>query len=124
MAATLLGAVGKWGIESDESTNGIIIKGIETTEKSKNAPIMNRVGERVGESNYDYSMEISIKGELTALTPFAQKLSNELVMANALTAPSLSTTGGKVYIREVQRSKENEGWQAVTVSAEMMPYFA
>lgn len=124
MAAKLLGDVGIWAIASDEVSKGMIIEKIDDTSKKKTKDLLNHRGERIGRSDYDESMEISLSAKLTALTPFSQKLSGDLVMNNAILATHLTGTGGRTLIDEVKRSRSQEDWVGVDVDAELLPYYA
>jgi hypothetical protein len=124
MPATLLGTTGTHGIASDESANGLIIESISETSKKQSNFIKDKSGQRVGRADYDESIEIVVKGELTSATPFAQKLSAQLVLANAISAAHLqAATAGKTYIDEVQRERGREDWAGITVNAELLPFF-
>ena len=122
MAATLVGTVGVHGIAADET--GMVINGLDDTSKMQSNFLKNKVGERVGVADYDESIEITIKGALTSLTPWSQKLSAVLTIANTISAAHLNAaTAGKTLVREVQRTRANEDWQGISVTAEMLPYF-
>jgi hypothetical protein len=120
---TLLGTVGIHGIAADES--GMVIESFEATTKKQSNFLKNRLGNRVGRADYDYSIEISYKGQITATAPYSQRVSAELTLANTLSVVHLpSGTGtGKTYIDEVQLSRGREDWQSVSVQAEMLPCF-
>ena len=120
---TFNGTPGDWGIDADETENGLIIESINDDQKSQKKYTKNRVGNRVGRVDYDESMEINFKALLTPTTPFVQKLAAALTLANALTADSLNVSGGDVLIDDVNRTREGEGWKGITVKAEMLPYF-
>lgn len=122
MPATLIGTVGIHGIAADET--GLIIKSLDDTSKKQSNFMKNRVGERVGRADYDESMEIEIKGCLTAVTPWSQKLSAVLTIVNTISAGFLNATGpGKTLIDEVKRTRKDEDWNEISVSAEMLPFF-
>lgn len=122
MPATLIGTVGIHGIAADET--GMIIKSLDDTSKNQKNWMKNRVGERVGRADYDESIEIEIKGCLTAATPWTQKLSAILTITNTIAANHLvSVLTGKTLIDEVKRSRKDEDWNEISVSAEMLPFF-
>lgn len=122
MPATLIGTVGIHGIAADET--GLIIKTLDDTSKKKSNFMTNRVGERVGRADYDESLEIEIKGCLTAVSPWTQKLSAVLVMTNTIAGNFLqSSLAGKTLIDEVKRTRKDEDWNEISVSAEMLPFF-
>lgn len=123
MPATPLGTVGVHGIDEDET--GMVIESIEDTTKKKSNFLLDKVGCRVGRADYDHSVEITIKGQFTASTPWAQKVSAEITLANTISAAHLpSGLGtGMTLIDEVQRSRGREDWQGLTVAAEMLPAF-
>jgi hypothetical protein len=123
MPATLLGEVGSWGIASDELDNGIIVESIDETSKNQKNWLRDKVGQRTGRADYDESVEIVIKGKVTAATPFSQKLSDDLVLSNLITSTHLqAAAGGRTLIDEVQKGAENEGWKGITVNAELLPF--
>jgi hypothetical protein len=122
MPATLLGTVGVHGIAADET--GMIIKSLDDTSKNQKNWMKNRVGERVGRADFDESIEIEIKGCITAATPWTQKLSAIITLANTISAAHLqSVLTGKTYVDEVKRSRKDEDWNEISVSAEMLPFF-
>lgn len=122
MPATLIGTVGIHGIAADEA--GMIIKSLDDTSKKKTNYMKSRVGERVGRADYDESIEIEIKGCITASSPFAQKLSAVLTITNTISAGFLNTIlSGKTLIDEVKRTRKDEDWNEISVSAEMLPFF-
>lgn len=122
MPATLIGTVGIHGIAADET--GLIIKSLDDTSKNQKNWMKNRVGERVGRADYDESMEIEIKGCITAASPWAQKLSAVLTITNTISAGFLNTVlPGKTLIDEVKRTRKDEDWTEISVSAEMLPFF-
>lgn len=122
MSATLLGTVGVWGIASAEA--GMIIESIDDTSKSQKNYVKDKTGSRIGRSDYDESMEITLKGKITSVTPWAQKIGAELAMTNAITSGHLqAATAGMTLIDEVQRTRGIEDWVGITVSAEMLPFF-
>lgn len=122
MPATLIGTVGIHGIAADET--GMIINKLEDTSKNQKNYMKNRVGERVGRSDFDESIEIEIGGCITAVSPWTQKLSAVLTLANSIAANHLvSVLTGKTMIDEVKRSRKNDDWNEISVSAEMLPFF-
>lgn len=123
IALTLLGTVGIFGIGADES--GMIVESIDDTSKKKTKDVLSRQGNRIGRSDYDYSIDISIKGKIAATSGWAQKISAELTIANAISAAHLptDTPAGKTYIDEVKRSRAVEDWIGLDISAEMLPFF-
>ena len=127
MSATLvqlLGTTGIHGIAEDET--GLIIRSIKEKSRKQSNFLKNRVGNRVGRADYDHSIEVTIEGELTATTGFAQAVSTELTIANALTTdflPDGQASSGMTLIDDVERSSEREGWVGISVSAELLPCF-
>ena len=122
MPATLIGTVGVHGIATAET--GMIVTKIDDTSKCQKNWMKNNVGERVGRADYDESMEIQIEGQLTAATPWSQKLSAVLTLANTIAASHLtSILTGKTLIDEVKRTRASEAWMGISVSAEMLPFF-
>lgn len=122
MPATLIGTVGVHGIAADET--GLIIKSLDDTSKNQKNWMKNRVGERVGRADFDESIEIEIKGSITAASPWSQKLSAVLTLANTIAATHLnSILTGKTLIDEVKRSRKDEDWNEMAISAEMLPFF-
>ncbi len=126
MSATLvalIGTVGIHGISADET--GMIIRSLKDTTKKKTNDQKNRVGNRVGRADYDHSIEIALEGEVTATSGWSQKVSAELAMTNAISAAHLPTGAGtgQTLIDQVERSREREGWQDISVQAEMLPCF-
>jgi len=124
MAATLIGTVGSWGIGSAETTLGIIIEGIDETTKNEKSYIKDKIGQRIGRSEYDESIEVKMKGKMTSSSPFSTKLGANIVLANAITADSLvSNNAGRTLVDEVKRTAENEGWKGVEVDVSFLPFF-
>lgn len=122
MAATLIGTVGVHGISTDET--GMIIEKLDDVSKVQKNYMKSKIGERVGRADYDESMELNIEGKLTASTPWSQKLSAVLTIANTIAATHLNAaTAGKTLIDEVKRTRANEDWMGIAVSAEMLPFF-
>ena len=122
MAATLIGTVGVHGITTDEV--GMIIEKLDDTSKNQKSWMKDKIGQRVGRADFDESIEISIEGKLTATTPWSQKLSAVLTIANTIGAGFLNAaTAGKTLIDEVKRTRSNSDWQGISVSAEMLPFF-
>lgn len=122
MPATLIGLVGIHGIAADET--GLIIKSLDDDSKNKKNWMKNRIGERTGRADYDESVEIEIKGSITATSPWAQKLSGVLVMSNTIAAGYLNAvTTGKTLIDGIKRSRKDEEWNDIAISAEMLPFF-
>ncbi len=122
MPATLIGTVGIHGIAADET--GLIIETLDDTSKKESTYIKNRVGERVGRCDFDESIEIEMKGKITASSGWSQKLSAVLTLANTISSGFLQTTlTGKTLIDEVKRSRKNDDWNEISVSAMMLPFF-
>lgn len=122
MAATLVGTVGIHGIDDDET--GMIINALDDTSKMQTNWLKDKIGERIGCADYDESMEITIKGAITATSGWSQKLSAEISMTNTIAATHLNaSSAGQTLIREVQRNRTNEGWQEISATAEMLPFF-
>jgi hypothetical protein len=122
MPATLIGTVGIHGIAADET--GMVIQSLDDDSRMETNYLKNRIGERVGRSDYDESIEIEIKGKITAATPWTQKLSSVLTMTNTIAANHLvSVLTGKTLINNVKRSRVNDDWNEISVSAEMLPFF-
>lgn len=122
MAATLVGTVGIHGIDDDET--GMIVNALDDTSKMQTNWMKDKSGERVGCADYDESMEMTIKGSITATSGWSQKLSAEISMTNTIAATHLNASStGQTLIREVQRTRTNEGWQEISVTAEMLPFF-
>lgn len=122
MAATLIGTVGIHGIAADET--GMIIKSLDDTSKNKKNWLRSRVGERQGRADYDESIEIEMKGVISSSSGWSQKLSAVLTITNTISAGHLnSVLTGKTLIDEVKRSRKDEDWNEIAVSAEMLPFF-
>lgn len=122
MAATLLGTVGVHGIASDET--GMIIESLDDTSKKKSNFLIGKKGDRIGRADYDESIEISIKGKLTASSPWSQQISEALTLTNTISYTHLqSASGGMTLTDEVKRSRKNEEWNDIEVSAETLPFF-
>ena len=126
MSATLvelLGTVGVHGIAADET--GLIIESLDDTTKKQSNFQKNRVGNRVGRADYDHSIEITAKGQITASTPWTQKVSAEVTLANAIGVNHLPTGAGTglTLIDEVSRTRAREDWIGLSFSAEMLPCF-
>lgn len=126
MSATLVelkGTVGVHGIAADET--GLIIRSIKNKTRKNSNYLKNRVGNRIGRADYDHSIEITLEGEITATSPWSQKISGALVMTNTISSGSLPTGAGtgQTLIDEVDSSREREGWQDISVTAELLPCF-
>lgn len=120
----LMGLTGIHGIAADET--GIVLDGLEDVTKAKNNPFINRVGNEVGGVDYNHMMEISLKGRYTLDTPWAQKVSAQLVLTNSIPITHLPTgyTAGQTRIGDVKRSRKSEGWQEIDISARLLPFYA
>jgi len=124
MSALLTGTVGIWGIASAETAQGIIIESIEETSRSEKSPIRDHTGCRVGRSDYDESVEVSIAAEVLAADSWDQKLAAELALTNSVSLALLNPVGpGKTLVDEVKRTRNREDWEKVTVDAEVLPFF-
>lgn len=124
MSNILEGTVGIWGLASAETAQGIIIESIEETSRSEKNYIKDNVGCRVGRSEYDESVEVSIAAEVLAASSFSQKLGAELTLTNTISLANLNDAGpGKTMINEVKRARNREEWEKVTVEAEVLPFF-
>ena len=126
MSATLVelkGTVGIHGIASDET--GLIIRSLKDKTRKVSNYLKNRFGNRIGRADYDFSIEITMEGEITANAGFSQKVSSALTMTNAISFAHLPTgaASGQTLIDEVERGREREGWLDVSVTAEMLPAF-
>jgi hypothetical protein len=120
---TLLGTTGQHGIAADET--GMLISKLEDVSKKRSNPQFNRVGNRIGKVDFDESIEIDIEGEITVATPWAQKISAELVLTNTIAATHIQqTSAGKTYVDEVKRSRTRDKWIDINVKAEMLPNYA
>lgn len=126
MSATLVelkGTVGVHGIGADET--GFIIKSLKDKSRKASNYLKNRLGNRIGRADYDHSIEISMEGEITASSPFSQRVSGALVTTNAISTIHLpaGAAAGQTLIDEIERGREREGWQDISVTAEMLPAF-
>ncbi len=126
MSATLvelLGDVGVHGIAADET--GLILRSIKQKTRKQSNFLKNRVGNRVGRADYDHSIEISMEGEVTSTAAFAQKVSAELAITNAIASTHLPTGAGTglTLIDDVEVTLERESWKDLSLSAEMLPAF-
>lgn len=124
MSEILEGTVGIWGITSAETAQGIIIETIEENSRSEKNYIRDNKGCRVGRSEYDESVEVSIAAEVLAGDSFDQKLGAELTLTNTISLANLNAVGpGKTLINDFKRKRGREEWETVTVEAEVLPYF-
>ena len=122
MPATLIGLVGLWGIAADET--GLIIDKLDDNSRNEKNFMKDRVGCRVGRSDYDESIEITIGGKITATSGWSQKLSGELALTNTISSGYLQTANtGQTLIDDVNRSRANEDWVKLEIKAEMLPFF-
>jgi hypothetical protein len=126
MSATLVelkGTVGIHGIAADET--GLIIRSLKDKTRKASNYLKNRLGNRIGRADYDHSIEITMEGEITATSGWSQKVSSSLAITNAITTAHLPTgaAAGQTLIDEVERGREREGWQDISVTAEMLPAF-
>lgn len=122
MPATLIGLVGLWGIAADET--GLIIDKLDDNSRNEKNFMKDRVGCRVGRSDYDESIELTVGGKVTATSGWSQKLSAELVLTNTISSAHLQTANtGQTLIDDVQRSRANEDWVKFEIKAEMLPFF-
>lgn len=122
MSAALIGTVGVWGIASAETT--IIIEGIDDVSKNQKNFIKDRVGCRIGRADYDESIGITIRGKVPSTGAFAGKLQGALTLTNTIPATHLiAASAGRTLIDEVSKTRANEDWNAITIEAEMLPFF-
>lgn len=123
MAATLIGTVGIWG-GTAETTLGVIFEGLDETTKNEKSYLKDNVGQRIGRADYDESIEVKLKGKLTANSPFSTKLGANITLANTITSNSLVTSSaGRTLVDEVKRGSENEGWKSIEVDVIVLPFF-
>lgn len=124
MAGILEGIVGIWALASAETAQGIIIDTIEENSRSEKNFIKDHTGCRVGRSEYDESVEVSISAEVLAGDSWDQKLGAELVLTNTISLSILNAAGpGLTLVNEVKRKRGREEWEKVTVEAEVLPFF-
>ncbi|MEO5712164.1 MAG: hypothetical protein ABIT37_01640 [Luteolibacter sp.] len=120
---TLLGSTGQHGIAADET--GMLISKLDDVSKCRSNPQLNRVGNQVGSADFNETIEIDIEGEITATTPWAQKISAELTLTNTVDLTHIQqTTAGKTYIQEVKRSRGRDKWVDINVKAVLWPNYA
>jgi hypothetical protein len=124
MAANLIGTVGLWGISAAETTIGIIIEGIDETTRNEKQYIRDIVGQRMGRSEYDESIEVKLSGRLTSTTPFSTKLGANITLGNTIASNSLfNNNAGRTVVNEVKRTSSNEDWRGIEVDIEVLPFF-
>lgn len=124
MSETLKGTFGKWGLPSDETAAGLIMENLEQTTRAERDYTKNNKGCRIGRSEYDESVQVTLSGERLSTADWTQKLSAELALTNALSLINLNAvTAGKTLIDEVKRSLKREGWEGINVDAEVLPFF-
>jgi hypothetical protein len=116
--------VGIWGIGSAETAQGIIIKSIKETSRTEKAYVRNRTGDRVGRSDYDDSIGVSLEGEVLTGDTWDQKIAAALTLTNTVSLALINPVGpGDTLIDEVECSRGQEEWEMVKVEAEVLPYF-
>jgi hypothetical protein len=120
---TLLGTVGVHGIAADET--GLVIRSLKHKTRKQSNFLKNRVGNRVGRADYDHSIEVTMEGEITSSSGFAQRVSAELAVTNAIATTHLPSGAGTglTLIDDVEQSMERESWKDISVSAEVLPCF-
>lgn len=124
MSSVLTGTVGIWGIASAETAQGVIIESIEETSRSEKNYIRDNTGCRVGRSDYDESVQVSLAAEVLAGDSWSQKLAASLALTNTVSLALLNPAGpGDTLVDEVKRSRGREEWEKVTVEAEVLPFF-
>ena len=124
MAANLIGTTGLWGIGSAETSIGVIIEGIEETSRNEKNYLKDIVGQRMGRSDYDESIEVKLSGKLTSNSPFSTKLGANITLANTIASNHLySHNTGRTVVNEVKRSASNEDWRGVEADIEVLPFF-
>jgi len=124
MSANLIGTVGSWGIGSAETSIGIIIEGIDETTRNEKNYLKDNIGQRMGRSDYDESIEVKLSGALTSSTAFSTKLGANITMANAIGTTHLHDTGaGRTLVNEVKKTSQNEDWKRIEVDIEVLPFF-
>jgi len=124
MAANLIGTVGLWGISAAETTLGIIIEGIDETTRNEKQYLRDTVGQRMGRSEYDESIEVKLSGRLTSTTPFSTKLGANITLGNTIASNSLfNNNAGRTVVNEVKRTSSNEDWRGIEVDIEVLPFF-
>jgi len=124
MSATLTGTVvGIWGLASAETAQGIIIESLEEASDSEKSYVRNHSGERVGRSDYDERIDVSIAAEVLTGSSFSQKLAAELTLTNSISLANINPAGpGKTLISSYRRTRNREDWEKVQVEAEVLPY--
>ena len=124
MAANLIGTYGSWGISAAETSIGIIIEGIDETTRNEKNYLRNTVGERMGRSDYDESIEVKLSGAITSNSPFSTKLGANITLANTIVSSSLyGNNAGRTLVNEAKRTSANEDWKRVEVDIEVLPFF-
>jgi hypothetical protein len=116
--------VGLWGIAAAETTLGIIIEGIDETTRNEKQYLRDTVGQRMGRSEYDESIEVKLSGRLTSTTPFSTKLGANITLGNTIASNSLfNNNAGRTVVNEVKRTSANEDWRGIEVDIEVLPFF-
>lgn len=124
MAANLIGTYGSWGIGSAETSIGIIIEGIDETYRNEKNYLRDNIGQRMGRSDYDESIEVKLSGALTSSSPFSTKLGANITLANTITTNILySSNTGRTLVNEAKRTNKNEDWKRIEVDIEVLPFF-
>jgi hypothetical protein len=124
MSANLIGTVGSWGIASAETSIGIIIEGIDETARNEKNYLRDIVGQRMGRSEYDESIEVKLSGAITSSNAFSTKLGANITLANTIVSNSLySNNTGRTLVGEVKRTASNEDWRRIEVDIEVLPFF-
>ncbi len=124
MSANLIGTVGTWGIGAAETSIGIIIEGIDETSRNEKNYIKDIVGQRIGRSEYDESIEVKLSGKMTSNSPFTTKLGANITLANTIASNSLyNNNTGRTVVDEVKRTSGNEDWRGVEVDIQILPFF-
>lgn len=125
MAANLISATGDWGIDSAETSIGIIIEGIDETTRNEKSYQKDNQGQRTGRADYDESIEVQISGKLTANSAFSTALGANITLANAISSDHLqNNNSGLTLVNEVKRTASNEDWKTVEVDIEVLPFFS
>ena len=102
----------------------MLISKLDDNSKKKSNPQLNRVGNQVGHVDFNEMIEIDIEGEITAASPWSQKLSAELTLTNTIAINHLQqTSAGKTYVDDVKRSRTNEKWIGLSVKAILYPNY-
>ena len=120
MPATTIGTgSGNWGVGADET--GIIMGGFDLDSQASTKELPDRQGCAVGLSVYNEKIAINMSGYVMLSTTPTQQVGDVITLTNTLILTHIQGTTGKVVCEGVKRSRANEDFEKIDVTATLYP---